>query len=176
MWWWHSGLPEAALEMFLNVVPGYDFISDAELSLDGDERDVDATDPGDYGPDCPMSSWHCTRVASILAARHGYEGNVGMKGVALNCTVMPVRVLGECKTGYASDVADAIVWAAGGEIMDVYYTETPAKIIMMAFSGYGACPGYLQSAVTQATNLGAIMIAAAGNNAQDAPCILILPW
>ena len=128
-----SGFASAALDVFLNVVPGYDFISDADLSLDGDERDEDATDPGDYGPDCPMSSWHGTRVASILAARHDYEGNLGMKGVAQNCTVMPVRVLGECRTGYASDVADAIVWAAGGEIVDVNTTETPARIIMMAF-------------------------------------------
>jgi hypothetical protein len=163
-----SGLAAAALNVFLNVAPGYDFISDPDLALDGDERDEDATDPGDYGPDCPMSSWHGTRVASILAARHDYEGNLGMKGVAQNCTVMPVRVLGECRTGYASDVADAIVWAAGGEIVDVNTTETPAKIIMMAFSGMGACPGYLQSAVTQAINLGAILIAAAGNNGKDA--------
>ena len=163
-----SGLAAAALDVFLNVAPGYDFISDPDLALDGDERDEDATDPGDYGPDCPMSSWHGTRVASILAARHDYEGNLGMKGVAQNCTVMPVRVLGECRTGYASDVADAIVWAAGGEIVDVNTSETPAKIIMMAFSGMGACPGYLQSAVTQATNLGAILIAAAGNNGKDA--------
>jgi serine protease len=72
-----SGFASAALDVFLNVVPGYDFISDAELSLDGDERDEDATDPGDYGPDCPMSSWHGTRC-SILAARHDYEGNLGM--------------------------------------------------------------------------------------------------
>jgi serine protease len=91
-----------------------------------------------------------------------------MKGVAQNCTVMSVRVLGECRTGYASDVADAIVWAAGREIVDVNLTETPARIIMMAFSGYGTCPGYLQSAVTQATNLRAVLIAAAGNNAKDA--------
>jgi serine protease len=88
--------------------------------------------------------------------------------VAQNCTVMSVRVLGECRTGYASDVADAIVWAAGGEIVDVTATDTTAKIIMIAFSGYGACPGYLQSAVTQAISLGAILVAAAGNQGQDA--------
>jgi hypothetical protein len=34
-----SGFASAALDVFSNVVPGYDFISDAELSLDGDERD-----------------------------------------------------------------------------------------------------------------------------------------
>jgi serine protease len=160
-----SGLAAAAIDVFLNVAPGYDFISDPDLALDWDERDMDATDPGNYGPDCPMSSWHSTRLASILAARHNYEVNLGMKGVAQNCTVMLVRVLGECRTGYASDV---IVWAARGEIVEVNATETPAKLIMMAFSGYGTCPGYLQSAVIQAINLGAILIAAAGNNAEDA--------
>jgi hypothetical protein len=41
-----SGLAAAALDVFLNVAPGYDFITDPELALDGDERDMDATDQG----------------------------------------------------------------------------------------------------------------------------------
>ena len=76
---------------------------------------------------------------------------------------MPVRVLGRCKTGYASDVADAIVWASGGSIDGMPSTSTPAQVISMSFTGLGACPSYLQSAVTQAVNNGVILIAAAGN-------------
>ena len=160
-----SGLAEAGTDAFLHVGAGYDFISDPFLSLDEDGRDADPTDPGDYGPECPVSSWHGTRVASVLAARHD---TLGMKGVAQNITLLPVRVLGECRTGYASDVADAIVWAAGGTINGVASVDRPAKIIAMAFSGQGQCPGYLQSAVNQAVGLGALLIVAAGNNGMTA--------
>ena len=163
-----SGLAEAGQDAFLNIGAGYDFISDPILSLDEDGRDPDPTDPGDYGPACPISSWHGTRVASILAARHDSVYTLGMRGVAQNLTLLPVRVLGECRTGYASDVADAIVWAAGGNIIGVGNVSDPARIIAMSFSGQGDCPGYLQSAVTQAAGLGALLVVAAGNQGVDA--------
>jgi serine protease len=35
-------------------------------------------------------------------------------------------------------------------------------------SGFGVCPGYLQSAINQATSLGAVLIVSAGNQARDA--------
>ena len=38
----------------------------------------------------------------------------------------------------------------------------------MSFTGKGACPSYLQSAVHQAVRLGSILVAAAGNMADDA--------
>ena len=43
----------------------------------------------------------------------------------------------------------------------------PAKVISMSFTGFGPCPTYLQSAVNQAINNGAILVAAAGNTAGD---------
>ena len=159
-----TGMAEVAEGVFLNLGKGYDFISDAYISLDGDGRDPDPVDPGDGSPECGFSSWHGTRVASILAARHDESVSFGLKGIAQNSTVLPVRVLGECRTGYASDVADAIVWAAGGEIIDVGDNPTPAQIISMSFAGLGACPDFLQSAVTQARNMGALLISAAGND------------
>ena len=51
------------------------------------------------------------------------------------------------RQGYASDVCDAIVWAAGGEINGVPGIATPAAVISMSFAGAGACPSYLQSSV-----------------------------
>lgn len=160
-----TGMAVPARGMFLNLLEGYDFISDEWLSLDGDERDPDATDPGDWGDTCPTPSWHGTKVASILAARHDNEW--GMKGVAQNCSVMPVRVLGLCRMGYASDVSDAVVWAAGGVITGVPNNTNPAKIISLSLAGKGSCPDYFQSAVNQAAALGAIIVSAAGNNNQN---------
>ena len=161
-----SGIGMAARALFLNLIDGYDFISDAGISNDGDGRDPNATDPGDAGTACPASSWHGTKVASILAARH--DNGLGVRGIAQNCTVMPIRVLGMCRMGYASDLVDGIVWAAGGEIKGAATNHNPVQVISISLSGEGVCPGYLQSAVNQAISLGSIIIAAAGNNDQDA--------
>ena len=161
-----TGLAAQAQTAFLNLLDGYDFISDEDISIDEDGRDPDATDPGDWGDACPTPSWHGTEVASILAARH--DNAWGMKGVAPNCSVLPVRVLGVCRTGYATDVTDAIVWAAGGHIDGVPTNPYPAKIISLSLIGQApSCPDYLQSAVTQAVGLGAVVIAAAGNHRRN---------
>ena len=156
-----TGMAQLGYPQFLDTAPGYDFISDSALSLDSDGRDPDPTDPGDSGPDCPEPSWHGLRVSSILAAKH--NNTYGMLGVAQNCSLMSVRVLGLCRTGYASDVSDAIVWASGGEIMGVNSTQSPARVISMSFAGQGACPEYLQSAINFAVSMGAVLVAAAGN-------------
>lgn len=161
-----TGMAQPAKDQFLNLLSGYDFISDDWLSVDGDGRDPDSTDPGDWADMCPVPSWHGTKVASILAARH--DNVWGMKGVAQNCSVLPVRVIGICKMGYATDVADAIVWAAGGTIDGIQSNPNPAKIISLSLAGQGACPSYLQSAVSQAVSLGVSVIVAAGNNKQNA--------
>jgi serine protease len=160
-----TGIATVARGAFINLSPGYDFISDLEISIDGDGRDSDPADPGDAGPSCPTPSWHGTKVASILAAGHDPSMGLGMRGVAQNCTVMPIRVLGLCSSGYANDVADAVVYSAGGTIDGLLTNPAPAKVISMSLAGPAlACPTYLQSAITQAISLGAIVIAAAGNN------------
>ena len=159
-----SGLASAAFSAFMHVADGYDFISDSTLSADGDGRDADFIDPGDQSPPaCPNPSWHGTKVASILAAKH----DTGMLGVAPNCTLLPVRVLGLCGVGYASDVADAVLWAAGGIVRGVLRNPTPSNVISMSFVGEGACPSYLQSAIVFAVQNGALVLAASGNQGLD---------
>ena len=135
---------------------GYDFISSPDYSNDQTGRDADFTDPGDQGPSCPTPSWHGTRVASVL------------EQIAPGSALLVLRVLGRCGAGFANDVTDAIVWAAGGAINGVAANARPASVISMSFNGAGACPTFLQSAVNQAIGLGAALIAAAGNQAQDA--------
>lgn len=159
-----TGLIEGGESLLHYPKPGYDFISDPSISLDGDGRDADPTDPGTGAPDCPGSSWHGTKITSVLAARHDSDL---MKGVAQKCSVMNVRVLGKCSKGYSNDVADSIVYSAGGFINGLGYNPNPAKIISMSFAGRSKCPGFLQSAINQAISLGAILVAAAGNYAND---------
>ncbi|NQD95673.1 S8 family serine peptidase, partial [Pseudomonas sp. CrR25] len=55
-----------------NVIAGYDLISDLEVANDGNGRDADPSDPGDWTTgqcDQPSdSSWHGTHVAGTIAA------------------------------------------------------------------------------------------------------------
>ena len=154
-----SGLAAPAFSAFLRLGGGYDFISDPTVAMDCDGRDADFTDPGDSGPACPVPSWHGTKVASVLAADHAV-----FPGVAPNCTLLPVRVLGMCRTGYASDVADAIVWASGGAVEGVPINPTPGRVVSMSFTGDADCPSYLQAAIDEAVQLGALPVAASGND------------
>jgi len=150
-----SGLSAAGTALW-RPVGGYCFISSPEYSNTGLGRNPDYTDPGDQGPTCSTSSWHGTKVASIV------------KAVAPNSKLSILRVLGRCGSGFASDVTDAIVWAAGGGINGVKVNPYPAKVVSMSLAGKGLCPTYLQSAVNQAVTLGATIIAAAGNAGANA--------
>ena len=150
-----SGLSAAGTVMW-KPVGGFCFISSPEYSNTGLGRNPDFTDPGDQGPTCPTSSWHGTKVASIV------------KAISPNAKLSILRVLGRCGSGFASDVTDAIVWAAGGGINGVKGNPFPAKVVSMSLAGKGLCPTYMQSAVNQAIALGAIIIAAAGNAGANA--------
>src|SRR5205085_7548187 len=88
------------------LLPGYDMISDVQSANDGDGRDADPSDPGDwiteaesnggYFGGCPAenSSWHGTQVSGIIGALN--NNGIGMAGVARNVRIVPVRVLGKC--------------------------------------------------------------------------------
>ena len=131
---------------------GYDFISDIDLASDGNGRDADASDVVSAAECTP--SWHGTQMASVIRGSQA----LGLRGIADTANMLSVRVLGDCDKGLASDVTDAVVWAAGGTIDGVETNVFPAKIISMSFTGKGGCPSYLQSAVYQAVRLGSIAI------------------
>lgn len=98
-----------------NILAGYDFISDATTARDGNGRDSNAADEGDWyaanecgaGIPAASSSWHGTHVAGTVAAVT--NNTTGVAGTAYGAKVVPVRVLGKCG-GSLSDIADAIVW------------------------------------------------------------------
>ncbi|MBV6813914.1 S8 family serine peptidase [Xanthomonas campestris pv. passiflorae] len=103
-----------------NILPGYDFISDATAARDGNGRDNNPADEGDWnstsGCTTSNSSWHGTHVAGTVAAVT--NNTTGVAGTAFNAKVVPVRVLGRCG-GSLSDIADAIIWASGGTVSGV---------------------------------------------------------
>ncbi|WP_369232618.1 S8 family serine peptidase [Streptomyces sp. R21] len=152
-----------------NIVGGYDFISDTAVSVDGDGRDSNPADPGDYyaanecGANIPASdsSWHGTHVAGTIAAVT--NNNKGVAGIAYNAKISPLRVLGKCG-GYDSDIIDAITWASGGSVSGVPANTNVAKVINMSLGGDGACSSATQSAITAAVNRGTTVVVAAGND------------
>lgn len=153
-----------------NILPGYDFISDKSISRDGDRRDADAHDKGDWFIDFLSgalipSSWHGTHTAGTIAAA-GNNG-VGVVGVAFNARIVPVRVLG-VGGGYISDIYDGVVWAAGGTIPHVPANANPAKVINMSLGGGGPCDEVQQGAIDTARSLGTTVVVSAGNGNTDA--------
>ena len=160
------------------VVAGYDFIADANFSNDGDGRDADPSDPGDFvsqaesttpgsalqGCATTNSTWHGTMVAGTLGA--SVNNGSGVSGINWKSPIVNVRVLGKCG-GALSDVADGIRWAAGAAVPGVPVNPRPARVINLSLAGSGECGPILQSAVTDATARGAIVVAAAGNDNGD---------
>lgn len=156
-------------DLAANLLPGYDFIANPTIAADGGGRDADAADPGDYAPAgaCSTgsaarnSSWHGTHVSGLAAAAGG--NGIGVTGVAFGARILPLRALGRCG-GYTSDIADAIVWAAGGTVTGLPQNPNPAKVINLSLGGNGACDITSQNAVNAARARGASVIVAAGNS------------
>jgi serine protease len=172
-------------DLVANVLPGYDFVSADDPSRfagnifwtanDGNARDNDAQDPGDWisaadvdagycstytkGP--VDSTWHGTHVAG-LAAAVGNNAQGGL-GVAFGSRLLPVRVLGRCG-GYVSDILAGARWAAGLSVPGVPLNNTPAKVLNLSLGVVANCEPYIQSVVNEVRAQGASMVVSSGNN------------
>ena len=154
------------------LLPGYDLISDLDTSNDGDGRDPDASDPGDWitsseagsgrYPLCPAedSSWHGSFIAGEIAA--ATHNGLGVAGVGWDTRVQPVRVSGKCGA-WLSDVVDGIRWAAGLPVSGVPANPTPARVINVSFGGSSSCTPTYQNAIDDAAAAGSLVVVAAGN-------------
>ncbi len=161
----------------LNFLPGYDFIHNAAVGNDGDGRDHDPSDPGDWVNDddiaqqtvsegCPVSSskWHGTAIAGIIGATP--YNSVGIAGGSPSVSMLPVRVTGKCG-GFVSDLIDGIRWAAGLSVDDVADNQHPAQVINLSIGFPGSCSNALQQAIDDAANAGAVLVTAATNSAAN---------
>ncbi|WP_321963977.1 S8 family serine peptidase [Paraburkholderia sp. J7] len=116
-------------------------------------------------PGLSCVTWHGTHVAGIAAAQT--NNGVGVAGVAPNAKILSVKVLGPCGNGAMSEVADGIVWAAGGVLPNKPINNNPATVINLSLASNNQCFDTLQNAIDYATSKGAVVVAAAGNNTQD---------
>jgi serine protease len=177
------------------LLPGYDMVSDWDAARgtgyanDGDGRDADPTDPGDwidaadqaadparYGA-CPLQSsdWHGTAVAGFLAA--ATDNGRGVAAATWAGRVLPVRVAGKCGAEVA-DIVDGMRWAAGLPVCRTWaaagdvtqgcaqwapVNPTPARIVNVSFGGAAACNAAYQDAIDELHALGVVVVAAGGN-------------
>ncbi|MBL8297323.1 MAG: S8 family serine peptidase [Rhodanobacteraceae bacterium] len=166
-------------ELVGQTVDGYDFISDSVTARDGDGRDPNPNDEGDWRTqnECgttpsvsyPMeSTWHGTHVAGIVAAKN--NNSWGVSGVAPEAKILPLRVLGRCG-GRTSDIAEAITWAAGGTLpvgaVPAGQNPNRAKVINLSLGNRGMCSRTYQLAINTALENGALVVVAAGNDNVD---------
>ncbi len=156
-----------------NLLPGFDFISNALVANDGNLRDADARDPGDWIASsdtwCPASprnsSWHGTHVAGTVAA---VTNNArGVAGVARGARVVPVRVLGKCG-GLTSDIVDGMRWTAGLTVPGVPANANPAQVLNLSLGGSGSCSAVYQDAIDDIVAAGTTIVVAAGNSNSNA--------
>lgn len=169
---------------------GYDFVSDVDVSRDGNGLDDDPSDPGDYVTsaeaataafkDCEVgnSNWHGTAIAGQLAAISGNGmGVVGMLAPLSNVPVLPVRVAGPCGAA-VSDIVEGMFWAAGVSYFGSPAANPhPARVLSLSFGGDAGCSCadksnvngadggscLYQNAVDALAQKGALLVAAAGN-------------
>ena len=151
-----------------NVVAGYDMVSDTAKSNDGDGRDSDPSDSGDWDNSVnphQKSSWHGTHVAGIIAA---IDNNVGVLGVAPNVKLIPVRVLAT-GGGTEADIVAGLNWAAGISISGIPLNPHPANVINMSIGGQGSCASGspTQSALATIRSKGITVITASGNDSGE---------
>ncbi len=152
------------------TVPGYDFIADVATANDGNGRDNDPSDPGDWTSDnqcftgwaATDSSWHGTHVAGTIGAASNNGSDVA--GINWKAKVLPVRVLGRCG-GYLSDIVDAVRWAGGLAVPGAPANANPADVINLSLGGSGACGTSYQNAFNDLAAAGVVSVVAAGNSA-----------
>jgi serine protease len=166
------------------LLDGFDFISNTPFANDGNGRDADASDPGDFvtateltqapfnipacQPEPPAdhvdSSWHGTRVSSLIAALT--NNGEGIAGTGWNTLILPVRVLGKCG-GTDSDIIAGMRWAAGISVPGAPVNPMPAQIINLSLGGSGACSAAYQQAVSEITARGVLIVASVGNDGKE---------
>lgn len=142
----------------------YDFISDPDRALDGDGIDENPDDPGD---DTQRGSlFHGTHVAGTVAAVS--NNGEGISGTSWDSRIMAIRALGKGGSGSTYDIIQGIRYAAGLENDSGTTPDAPADILNLSIGGSSFSQAE-QNVLTKARNAGAIIIAAAGNSAENAP-------
>ena len=131
---------------YIDDVRGWDFSEPSSSDGSGTSQNGD-NDPID-------ESGHGTHVTGIIGA--AVDNNVGIAGIAWNCTLMPIRGAGV--EGIRDDRSSAAI---------VYAVDNGARVINMSWGGRQRS-FVLRDAVDYAYARGVVMVAASGNASEGA--------
>ncbi len=148
-----------------NLLPGYSFVS-----IDGEKRKADATDPGRDCSDKVKATFEGTHFAGTIGAVRTNNG-VAIAGLNWSVSVLPIRILSKCYEVSPADFQQALLWAAGYPIEGVPANKHPAHIIFIDLQSPLECTrdkvGPLMDAIQAARAKGAVVVAPAGDSASD---------
>ena len=133
-------------------------VIDTGVDLDHPEfqnRIAQGFDFVDYDNIADDGQGHGTHVAGTIA---GADDGGGITGVAPDASIMPIRVLDDEGYGYISDIIAGIRWAA----------DNDADVINLSLGG-GGYSQTMADAVAYASDLGSVVVMAAGNNGGQSP-------
>lgn len=119
---------------FIDDVNGWDFVN-------GDRKPADDND-------------HGTWVSGVIAANP--NNGVGIAGISWSDKILPVKVMDSAGSGYTSDLAAGIRYAA----------NSGADVINMSVGGFPYDVA-VKSAIDYAWSKGAVLVGAAGNNRRE---------
>lgn len=102
-------------------------------------------------PDVQDGHGHGTHVSGTIAAVT--DNSLGVAGVAPDAAILPVKVLSDTGSGWSSDVAEGIVYAA----------DHGARVLNLSLAG-GSNNSVLEQAVNYARAQGVVVVAAGGNS------------
>jgi serine protease len=154
------------------LLPGYDFVSSTLRGNDGDGRDADPSDPGDWisdadkadptFTDCDVtgSSWHGTRVSGMIGALT--NNATGVSGLSWSSFILPVRVLGKCG-GSDSDILAGMRWAAGLNTPGAPPNPTPARVLNMSLGATHPCEASYRAVIEELRSRKVLVVISAGN-------------
>ena len=133
-------------------------VVDTGVDLDHPEfqdRITQGFDFVDYDNIADDGDGHGTHVAGTIA---GADDGEGITGVAPDASIMPIRVLDDEGYGYISDIIAGIRWAA----------DNGADVINLSLGGGGYSQA-MADAVAYASDLGSVVVMAAGNDGGRSP-------
>jgi subtilisin family serine protease len=103
-----------------------------------------------YGRSVEDVYGHGTHVAGTVGQRT--DNGRGAAGIAHQASILPVKVLGDNGSGWISDIAQGVEWAA----------DNGADVINMSFGSFGRS-STMAAAVQYAHSKGVVLVGAAGN-------------
>lgn len=125
---------------------------------------ADASAYLDYDP-VSCDFFHGQVVGSIIGAETGNAQSIaGM----VDADLYAVRVLNCDGTGWLSDAAMGVRYAAGDPDLGVPVLNARIDVINLSLGASGACPAFMQGAIDYARSKGITVVVAAGNHGADA--------